>query len=250
MFWATARPTEGTTEGTIKRTIGRAQTSAKDLHSRQALRPPPGLADSRYSPRMDRRRLLALLPWIALSGSGCKRAPAAPPPSAQDAYRRPQVLLSALGLRPGDQVAEVGCGGGYLTRHLAAAVGPRGRVLATDVDDAALAALALRCRDEGLRNVLPRRVAAGDPGLEPAAFDLILLSHVDHLLPDRVDYLRRLLPALRHARASRIAVCNREQHRAVLLSAAVQAGLQIEPITPPPDLPGQYLIILRPMLTH
>lgn len=196
---------------------------------------------------MNRRRLLLAAVGCGLvPGLGCARRQPAIAPTAQDAYRRPQIVISALALRPGDHVAEIGAGGGYLTRHLAAAVGPSGRIVATDIDDEALAALALRCRDEGLRQVLPRRVAADDPGLEAAAFDLILLAHVDHLLPDRAAYLRMLPRALRSAQRSRIVVSNRESHRAGLLAAAVDAGLQIEPPPSPPDLPGQYLVTLRP----
>src|SRR5665811_2094172 len=45
--------------------------------------------------------------------------------------------------------------------------------------------------------IITRVVSPDDPGLEPNAHDLILLSEVDHLLADRVAYLRRLVPALR-----------------------------------------------------
>lgn len=118
--------------------------------------------------------------------------------------------------------------------------------MATDIDDAALAALADRVRAESLSQVLPRRVTADDPGLEAEAYDLILLAQVDHLIADRSDYLRRLQRALCPGPRSRIAVSNRESHRAELLAAAVAAGLRIEPAQPAPDLPGQYLLFLRP----
>src|SRR6185503_9200066 len=42
-----------------------------------------------------------------------------------DAWRRPDVLVAALGLETGDVVADVCAGRGYLTGRLAAAVGPR-----------------------------------------------------------------------------------------------------------------------------
>lgn len=191
-----------------------------------------------------RRRLLATL--AAGLCLACTQQRPTGQPSAQDAYRRPQQLVAALGLHRNDHVAEVGAGGGYLTRYLAAAVGPGGQVVATDIDDEALAALATRVRDEGLRQVLPRRVTPEDPGLEAGAYDLILLAQVDHLLADRRDYLRRLRSALRPGSRSRIAVSNRDSHRAELLSAAVAAELRIEPAQPSPELPGQYLLFLRP----
>src|ERR1041384_927189 len=39
---------------------------------------------------------------------------------------RPDLLLSALKLKSGDAVADIGCGSGYYTRRLARAVGTKG----------------------------------------------------------------------------------------------------------------------------
>ncbi len=49
---------------------------------------------------------------------------------ARDADRKPAELIAFAGLRAGDKVAELAPGGGYFTRLLSAAVGPRGRVYA------------------------------------------------------------------------------------------------------------------------
>lgn len=144
--------------------------------------------------------------------------------------------MAALQLKPGQHVADVGAGRGYLTGRLSAAVGPSGTVVATDVDPAALAAL----RAHAAGNVTTRLVAAADPGLEPSAFDVILLAEVDHLLGDRADYLRRLRVAL--APGGRIAVTNRMVYRAALVDAAGRAGLTVERETT--GLPGHSLIFL------
>src|SRR2546427_6632458 len=92
-----------------------------------------------------------------------------------DRYRQPERVIAALGLARGQRVADIGAGSGYLTFRLAAAVGPKGRVVATDIDDAAIAAL----RAHDAPNVVVRKVARDDPGLEPGSFDLVLLSQVD-----------------------------------------------------------------------
>ena len=75
-----------------------------------------------------------------------------------DAQRAPAALIEALGLKPGQRVADVGAGRGYLTLRLAAAVGPGGHVVATDVDDDALAAT-LRFRVQGRGDITVRKVA-------------------------------------------------------------------------------------------
>lgn len=175
--------------------------------------------------------------------AGCL-SPAPPGEDRQaDRYRRPDLLIPALGLRPGDRVAEIGAGGGYLTLRLARAVSPGGRVLATDIDPAALAALRARARAAGLGHILAaRHVRPDEPGLEGERFDLILLAQVDHLLPDRAGYLRALVPSL--LPGGRIALCNAERHRPAAEEAAARAGLHVREV--PVGLPAQVLLLLWP----
>jgi predicted methyltransferase len=56
------------------------------------------------------------------------RRPAAD--KARDAGRKPAETVAFAGVKPGDKVAELGPGGGYYTRVLAATVGPQGKVYA------------------------------------------------------------------------------------------------------------------------
>lgn len=49
---------------------------------------------------------------------------------ARDENRKPAETLAFAGVRPGMTVAELGSGGGYYTRLLAKAVGPKGKVFA------------------------------------------------------------------------------------------------------------------------
>jgi len=45
------------------------------------------------------------------------------------------MCIDALGLRPGERVLQVGCGLGYYSAVMADCVGPRGRVVAVEIDD-------------------------------------------------------------------------------------------------------------------
>jgi ubiquinone/menaquinone biosynthesis C-methylase UbiE len=182
--------------------------------------------------------------WLALI-IGCRRSPVVPAVrddasdrAARDRIRQPARLVAALDLLPGQRVADVGAGRGYLTFRLAEAVGPTGRVVATDIDAAALAVVEGQHR----ANVVTRRVAADDPGLEPASYDVVLLSEVDQYLPDRVAYLRKLRAAL--APGGRLAVTNRRAFRAPLLAAAAQAGYAVAAEVS--GLPFHFLVLLRP----
>ena len=159
---------------------------------------------------------------------------------AYDRYRRPDLLVAALALRPGQIVADVGAGQGYLTHRLAAAVGPRGRVVATDLDAAALAHIGGSAAGEA--SIETRRVQVEDPGLERGAYDLLLLAQVDHLLVDRAAYLRRATLALKPH--GRIAVSNRRLYRAPLLDAARAAGLTVA--AERAELPAHFVVLLEP----
>lgn len=163
---------------------------------------------------------------------------------AYDHARQPALVVQALGLLPGQRVADVGAGLGYLTFRLAEAVGPAGRVVATDVDDDALRAL--RARAAPLANVTVRRASPDDPGLEPAAYDLVLLSEVDHFLADRVAFLTKLRAAL--APSGRIAVTHVRALRAPLVEAAERAGYEV--VDGFDGLPDHYLVFLRPAATR
>lgn len=174
------------------------------------------------------------------TGAAASNKAAAPAAKAYDAYRRPEQLIAALHIKPGEQLAEVGAGGGYLTRRLAQAVGVSGRVVATDIDAQALQAL--RQRTQELPQVQARQVTSDAPGLEPGRYDLILLAQVDHLLPDRLAYLRLLLHAL--TPTGRLAFSNSVRYREPLLAALAQAGLR--PEEPDAQLPQQFLFIVRP----
>jgi predicted methyltransferase len=182
-------------------------------------------------------RTLVLVSLVA--GCGAARAADEDAAPSYDRYRRPAQLVAALGLRPGETVADVGAGRGYLTHRLAAAVGARGRVVATDIDGDALAHIGVGAPGEA--RIELRRVRPDDPGLEPRAYALILLSEVDHLLVDRTAYLARLARALDGG--GRIAVTNRRLYRAPLVAAAQRAGLRL--VDEREYSPSHFLVFLE-----
>ncbi|MSP59814.1 MAG: methyltransferase domain-containing protein [Myxococcales bacterium] len=195
---------------------------------------------------MTASRLLAGLLFIL---AGCDR-PASPPPATRssllegerDKLLRPAALVARLDLRRGATVADLGAGPGYLTLRLAAAVGPEGRVIATDIDQGALATLRDRARAAGLSNITTRAVAADDPGLGAASVDAALLCHVDPFLPARAAWLARLAPSLRPG--ARLVVVGYAPGRAALLADAARVGYHL--VDEAPDLlPAQFVVFLE-----
>ena len=169
----------------------------------------------------------------AAGGSSGSASPGAPATSDSareqarfDAERRPDKVVEALGIGPGSRVADIGAGSGLLTVHLARAVRPNGRVVATDIDGAVLDLLQSRLAAAGLADLVERRVVAAEqPGLEAGAYDAILLAEVDHYFSDEVAWLKAATKALKPG--GRIVISNRIHHRPRSLAAAQRAGLKL-----------------------
>ena len=158
-----------------------------------------------------------------------------------DAERRPDKLIEALALKPGSRVADIGAGSGLLTVHLARAVAPNGKVVATDVDGAVLDLLSQRLKAAKLDGVVePRVVSADTPGLETAAYDAILLAEVDHYFSDPVAWLKSAGAALKPG--GRIVLSNRIYHRSQSMAAAKKAGLAVQDESTP--MPSHFIAVL------
>lgn len=103
-------------------------------------------------------------------------------------------------LRAGMRVLEVGCGMGYFTLPMAAAVGTEGKVVALDVQPRMLAGLARRARRAGLADRIDARLCAPDSlGIEDLAgrIDFALAYFVVHEVPDPDRLFAELRAALR-----------------------------------------------------
>ncbi|HET7505569.1 MAG TPA: class I SAM-dependent methyltransferase [Kofleriaceae bacterium] len=157
-----------------------------------------------------------------------------------DAERRPEKVVEALGIGPGSRVADVGAGSGLLTVHLARAVRPNGRVVATDIDSAVLDLLQSRLAAAGLADLVERKVVdAEHPGLEAGAYDAILLAEVDHFFADEVAWLKEATRALKPH--GRIVISNRIHHRQKSMAAAQRAGLKLESESTP--VPTHFIAV-------
>lgn len=103
------------------------------------------------------------------------------------AWQKPDDVVEALRLHPGDIACDVGSGPGYFTLRLARAVGPAGRVHALDAEPLMLDLLRSRVAAAGLRNVYPH--AAPVP---PEPVDCVLMVNAYHHFPDGPATLRAL----------------------------------------------------------
>lgn len=156
--------------------------------------------------------------------------------------RRPDLIVAALGLKPGVRVADVGAGSGLLTVYLARAILPGGKVVATDVTQPVIDLLTKRVIDAELTDVVePRLVDPDKPGLEPGSYDAILLAEVDNYFADPTEWLKAAKAALKPGGA--IAITNRVHHRARGLAAAKAAGLHLDSESTP--VPSTFIAVFH-----
>jgi len=115
----------------------------------------------------------------------------------RDQWQQPEKVIAALTLRPGDQVADLGAGGGYFTFKLAKAVGPAGKVYAVDIDREMTDLIAQRAQKESAQNVETIVAQADNPLLPTTGVDLILTVNTYHHIGERIVYLKNLQKYLR-----------------------------------------------------
>ena len=106
----------------------------------------------------------------------------------RDAWQKPADVVAAIGAAPGMGVADIGAGTGYFSPHLAAAVGPQGRVVALDIEPTLIAHMQARAGREATPQVEARLTTATDPGLRPAEADRVLTVDTYHHIADRTAY--------------------------------------------------------------
>lgn len=107
------------------------------------------------------------------------------------------LLRESLSVEPGQVICDLGCGNGYHTLPLAAAVGRTGKVFAVDLQAKMLVLLRQRMQQQQLDNIAFVEATVDDPKLPPASCDLVLLVDVYHELSHPVRVMAHVRRALR-----------------------------------------------------
>lgn len=110
---------------------------------------------------------------------------------------RPQLVIDALEIKPGDTIADLGAGSGYYSFRIAPLVGERGTVLAIDVEPRMLRIVSERARRDGIKNVTTVLGTPSDPNLEPNSIDLLFMVDVYHELEFPFEVMTKVREALK-----------------------------------------------------
>jgi ubiquinone/menaquinone biosynthesis C-methylase UbiE len=109
---------------------------------------------------------------------------------ARDAWQMPDRVIDALGIKPGQIVADVGAGTGYFTVRLAkSAAAPR--VYGVDIEKSMVDYLGHRAIRDGLKNIVAIQAGSDRTNL-PEPVDLVLVVDTYHHIPSRVSYFASL----------------------------------------------------------
>ena len=106
-------------------------------------------------------------------------------------------LIRKMDLKPGQKVADIGCGSGYYSRRMAEAVGEGGTVFAVDVQPEMLAILKQKAAGAGLaERIIPVPGQAGNASLPDGEIDWTIFLHT-HLMHTRCSgvFGRRIDPS-------------------------------------------------------
>jgi precorrin-6B methylase 2 len=115
----------------------------------------------------------------------------------RDKEERPELLMSALQIRPGATVADIGSGTGYFTWRLAQQVGPQGKVYAVDVQQSMLDLTRTAVTAHKLKNVDYVLATESSPRLPERSCDLVLMAYAYHEFGEPAEMMRAIRRALK-----------------------------------------------------
>jgi cyclopropane fatty-acyl-phospholipid synthase-like methyltransferase len=101
-------------------------------------------------------------------------------------------VVDAIGLQPGEVVADIGAGTGIFSVPMAMAVGSGGVVLSVEVDQGFLPIIEAKARENGVSNITTVLGEFGDPKLPRRDVDVAFFHDVLHHIEQRAAYIQAL----------------------------------------------------------
>jgi 2-polyprenyl-3-methyl-5-hydroxy-6-metoxy-1,4-benzoquinol methylase len=108
----------------------------------------------------------------------------------------PEAILRPY-VHPGDRVIDIGPGMGYFTIPLARLVGPKGHVIAIDVQEKMLSALRSRAKKNGVSERIEAHLASQNSLGKHEPVDFILAFWMAHEVPDQSSFFREIRESLK-----------------------------------------------------
>ena len=111
--------------------------------------------------------------------------------------RQQDEILESLAIKPGDNIADLGAGGGYFTFLLAKITGPTGKVYAIDIDQGMIDYIKEEVQNKEFHNIETILAQRDGPILPENEIDLLFVSNTYHHLTERTRYFSNIKRYLR-----------------------------------------------------
>lgn len=123
----------------------------------------------------------------------------------RDKWQKADELIRQLNLKPGSQVADIGCHEGYMTFKLSTVVGEKGLVYAVDVEQHKLDMLKFNQEKSNAKNIIAVKGDYDDPKLPENSLDAVIIVDTYHEMDDHDEILQHILMALKQG--GRLVLC-------------------------------------------
>ncbi len=110
---------------------------------------------------------------------------------------RTDLLIDALKLKPGEVVADIGAGTGYISQRMAKRVGDTGLVYAEDIQQEMLDLLDRKMKLFHITNMKPLLGTTTDPKLPEASVDMIIMVDVYHEFDQPYEMTKSMIRGLK-----------------------------------------------------
>ena len=117
--------------------------------------------------------------------------------AGREAYDRRQDIFKAAAVKPGAIIADIGAGTGLFTMMFAEAVGPKGKVIAVEIEKRLIEHIAKRAKDAGFANVETALCTERSVELPAGSADVAFVCDVDHHFNHAKDSMASIRRALR-----------------------------------------------------
>ncbi|MEK9175013.1 MAG: class I SAM-dependent methyltransferase [Patescibacteria group bacterium] len=117
-----------------------------------------------------------------------------------DSFLKPEDAIESWDVRPGDKIADFGCGAGFFTIPIAQRVGPQGMIYAIDVRQEALDATKTKIKLFRLSNINLIRADLESPrasGIKDEGIDKIIITNILFQADDKNAILREAFRVLK-----------------------------------------------------